>query len=197
MLTPTHGCLANIFSWIFKSKWKTKEHFFFYLGAVFPDIPIVTAGLIEWIKYIKKLPELPGLWQLQESFFALLLRGEHPPAAGALFSSVEHYATAIWLGQFFHSIFFWVLILLFARYFFKSKSLEIFCWGAIWLHLFVDWLTHTTHAHKYFWPFVDSPIPGFISHENPWLFRAELGIAFFWFMALLYVLLCRLNPKKY
>lgn len=183
MLTPTHGFLASVFSLSLKRRWSSKEHFFLFFGAVLPDMPVILVGVIEFFKYIAVNPtSLEWLW-IKKRIFEFLFLNEHPPLFTALFTSVGYYEFALWLRQCFHSVPFWILILVVAFYLApRTKAVSILAYGALFFHILVDWPTHVKYAPSYFWPIIDVPIPGFVPTAHPLLIKLELIFWFFWFL---------------
>lgn len=189
MLTPTHGCLANLFSRLFKRRWSAKTHFYFFLGAIVPDMPILAAGCIELIKYYSVHPFVLEWHSLKNIPLNLLYKNEMPAVAGTIWSKVGYYELAIILRQCLHSVVFWLVLMAVACLLPRIRRVVMpLARGALFFHILVDWPTHTVYAYNYFWPLWDFPIRGFISHENPWLLRVEITI---WAAYVLYRLLCR------
>lgn len=191
MLTPTHGFLANLFSWSRRKAWGVREHFLLFLGAVLPDFPIIFVVAVEFCRYIAVNPASLNWFWIKKRAFDLLFLSEQPPLLKAVLGNVWHYERALWLRQCLHSIFFWVLVLFVALYAVpRLKKLAIVAYGALFFHILIDWLTHTTYAHNYFWPILDRPIPGLVPSGDPLLLRVELSIWFLW-LVFAATLLCR------
>ncbi|MBU6500510.1 MAG: metal-dependent hydrolase [Patescibacteria group bacterium] len=182
VLLPTHGCLANLFSRFLKNKWSGNDHLLLVIGAIVPDMPVIMVGTYELIKYLSGHPQALQIHWITKSLLELLYDNERPKLVNYLYTSVGYYRGAIFLRDCLHSVFFWIILIVVACLFKKirRKFLIVGC-GAIFFHIFLDWPTHITTAYNYFWPFTLYPVRGFISHDNPWLLRAEMGI---WFICL-------------
>ena len=182
MLTPTHACLANMFSRLFKRKWPPGLHIWFVLGAVLPDMPMLVAGSVEWLKYAAHRTLAENWYWIKENAFALLYQNEAPAIADKLWVGVSYHNAGLWFNQCFHSVFFWIAVLIFAGLSSRRprQNLAVLACGAIFFHILVDWPTHAANAHNYLWPVLSYSLPGILSYANPLLIMVEAGIGTIW-----------------
>ncbi len=190
MLTPDHFFSADL-SWRIFQKWLPGKRFFFCLGAVLPDSPMLIVSFIEWKKYLVH----HGEWNWPaavQSLFDILCRHERAAVVGSFFHALNYHSLALWLTQCLHSLVFW-LALLFVCFIFSSArgAVAATAYGAIIFHIALDWLTHTSSAHRYFWPLLERQLPGLVAQDNHWLLLLQVAIAIVWFCGVFYSLLRR------
>ncbi len=161
MFTPTHGCLAVMFSLTRRREWSNREHLWFFLGSIVPDVPALIVGGRECLKCKD-----------------LLFRADDFEAfAGAVWTNVGYYRTFIFCRELLHNFWFWSALLVLCWFlkdkFFFNRRIRPLAYGAIFFHILVDWPTHLLPVHNYFWPLTRHPQIGFVSHAGVALWVLE------------------------
>ena len=163
MFTPTHGCLALMFSLTRRRQWSNKEHLWFFLGSTVPDIPAIIVGGRECLK-------------CKDILFA----DGYEAFKGAIWTNVGYYRTFIFCRELLHNFWFWGILLVLAWFLrnklFFRRRIRPLAYGAIFFHIFVDWPTHLLPVHNYFRPLTHHPQIGFVSHTNAALWLVEIMI---------------------
>lgn len=197
MLTPTHGCLANLFSWHFWKERPAGSHLALFLGAVLPDMPLFLVGLYEFLKYKSSHPAELTWRALQNGIFDLLVNNERPPVIDVLRTNIGYHEIAWFLTQIFHTYLFWIIVyVLSVKAFPRFKWVSPLIWGVVCFHLFVDTFTHVSAVYAYFWPFIIHRVPGFVSQATPWFLKLEILIWVVWFISLPFAAYHRLINKR-
>lgn len=197
VLTPTHACLANIFSRMFKKGWPPGMHVWFVLGAVLPDMPMLVVGSTELLRRAAH-DTLARNWDwIRGGVSALVYQNGALLVADKLWINVGPHGATVWLNQCFHSVFFWIAILVAARRLCRLRQrLTVLACGAIFFHILVDWPTHAANAHNYLWPVFSYPLPGIISYANPLLLKIESGIGAIWLASWIFRLTKKMAGAK-
>jgi hypothetical protein len=184
VLTPTHGFLANIFSRFAMPQWARKEHRWFAIGAMLPDVPIFLGGAWELLRYFHHRPQLLTMHYVKTSFHTIAYVHAKPYSVDVMRSELGYEWAIMRLDQISHTAVIWFGILfaglLVARY---RKVLLPMGMGALLFHLPVDALTHTFFRRIYLWPLFPGGLSGFVSHANPILLVVEGSIFLAWLFA--------------
>lgn len=158
-------------------------------------------GIVEGLKYAIAHPGVFRWQWIKKGFWGILEQSDQSHLIGSVRFVFHSHHSLVWLHQLLHSLPFWLLVVVISLVVFRGRLLKfrqsiltVSC-GAIFFHILVDWLTHTSDAQNHLWPLTNRITPGIISHENPLLWTIEVSIFCIWLLALLMPLAIRLLRK--